>query len=341
MSMQFRYKLAKETFKGKKVPPKNDQIEEQFIDSDQRGNQSFAKQVRVKSETRGNKTKREDSLLSMGRESVTESETTTSREVSRRNLFSVFNPATYVEEAQNTPSNRKNIKKKKRKKNVERATAETEVSTDLVESENITGHVDKSHSPEPRPGVFRRLWNWLKSCFNKSPAGEIPATDISEASVSLEEPLVQVRMVQTEEELEAEKKDEGETDHFNNLKEEEPDPEDQEVSRRNLMRQGFHFFAKPAVENISEKIETVNRSIDKITKRKAMIRPPGAITEKNFLQACTRCDACIHACPKDAIKRAPKSLGFWSWERPILNLSKTRASCAMSFLVSPPVKTMR
>ena len=41
-----------------------------------------------------------------------------------------------------------------------------------------------------------------------------------------------------------------------------------------------------------------------------MLRPPGAITEKNFLQACTRCDACINACPKDAIKRAPKSFGF-------------------------------
>lgn len=34
-------------------------------------------------------------------------------------------------------------------------------------------------------------------------------------------------------------------------------------------------------------------------------RPPGAIDEELFLEQCTRCDACIHACPHDAIIHAP------------------------------------
>lgn len=34
-------------------------------------------------------------------------------------------------------------------------------------------------------------------------------------------------------------------------------------------------------------------------------RPPGAIEESAFLENCTRCDACIHACPHDAIVPAP------------------------------------
>lgn len=34
-------------------------------------------------------------------------------------------------------------------------------------------------------------------------------------------------------------------------------------------------------------------------------RPPGAIEESAFLAGCTRCDACILACPAHAIVRAP------------------------------------
>lgn len=34
-------------------------------------------------------------------------------------------------------------------------------------------------------------------------------------------------------------------------------------------------------------------------------RPPGAIEESSFLTECTRCEACIEACPHDAIVLAP------------------------------------
>ena len=36
-----------------------------------------------------------------------------------------------------------------------------------------------------------------------------------------------------------------------------------------------------------------------------ILRPPGAIQEDLFLEHCTRCDACVKACPHDAIVHAP------------------------------------
>ncbi len=34
------------------------------------------------------------------------------------------------------------------------------------------------------------------------------------------------------------------------------------------------------------------------------LRPPGALPEARFREACTSCDACITACPRDAVRRA-------------------------------------
>jgi ferredoxin-type protein NapG len=36
-----------------------------------------------------------------------------------------------------------------------------------------------------------------------------------------------------------------------------------------------------------------------------ILRPPGAVEEEAFLAGCTRCNACIEACPHDAILHAP------------------------------------
>ena len=36
-----------------------------------------------------------------------------------------------------------------------------------------------------------------------------------------------------------------------------------------------------------------------------LFRPPGAISETQFLTSCTRCEECITACPHDAIVKAP------------------------------------
>lgn len=39
------------------------------------------------------------------------------------------------------------------------------------------------------------------------------------------------------------------------------------------------------------------------------LRPPGALPEPEFLAACTRCDACLIACPRESIRRAGHELG--------------------------------
>jgi ferredoxin-type protein NapG len=40
----------------------------------------------------------------------------------------------------------------------------------------------------------------------------------------------------------------------------------------------------------------------------AVLRPPGAVAEADFLAACTRCGDCAKACPHDAIRDAPARL---------------------------------
>ncbi|HBP12008.1 MAG TPA: hypothetical protein DD452_08720, partial [Nitrospina sp.] len=103
--------------------------------------------------------------------------------------------------------------------------------------------------------------------------------------------------------------------------------EDPEYDRRNLLRQGVHFFAKPAVDKVQGKIDGINKVMDKITKRVPLLRPPGAISERQFLQACSHCDECIHACPKDAILRAPKKMGFLVFNTPYID--PMRNPCVM------------
>jgi MauM/NapG family ferredoxin protein len=39
-----------------------------------------------------------------------------------------------------------------------------------------------------------------------------------------------------------------------------------------------------------------------------LLRPPGAVAEQDFLEACTRCGDCATACPHDAIREAPARL---------------------------------
>jgi ferredoxin-type protein NapG len=39
-----------------------------------------------------------------------------------------------------------------------------------------------------------------------------------------------------------------------------------------------------------------------------LLRPPGAIAEPDFLEACTRCGDCAETCPHDAIREAPARL---------------------------------
>jgi len=69
--MDFRYKLAKKTFKNKKIPPKK-VLGEESISQDQRGNDAWT----------------DSKLLSLDKETKREEAPKQDKEVSRRDLFS-------------------------------------------------------------------------------------------------------------------------------------------------------------------------------------------------------------------------------------------------------------
>jgi len=85
------------------------------------------------------------------------------------------------------------------------------------------------------------------------------------------------------------------------------------ISRRDLLR--GRVFKAPAQAPPSESIVRYPTSSDDLPRAPRpglgarrtipVLRPPGAIDEPTFLRDCTRCDACLDACPHDAIIRAP------------------------------------
>ena len=170
----------------------------------------------------------------------------------------------------------------------------------------------KETKPIPKEGFFKRL----VSKFKESPE--------EKRLLRGEELLPPEKAELAPEQLEEPGSPEATSDH--NIFEVE-EVEDKEYDRRNLLRQGAHFFAKPVVQNVQNKIDNVNKAVDKITKRVPLLRPPGAISEKQFLQSCSRCDECIHACPKDAIVRAPKKMGFLVYNTPYID--PMRNPCVM------------
>lgn len=60
------------------------------------------------------------------------------------------------------------------------------------------------------------------------------------------------------------------------------------MDRREFFRRGLGRVAEEAVQHVDKKI---------VERASRWIRPPFAIPELEFLLACTRCDACIKACP--------------------------------------------
>ena len=69
--MDFRYKLAKKTFKNKKIPPKK-VLGEESISADQRGNDAWT----------------DSNLLSLDKDTKRQEAPKENRELSRRDLFS-------------------------------------------------------------------------------------------------------------------------------------------------------------------------------------------------------------------------------------------------------------
>mgnify|MGYP001449484102 CR=1 FL=1 len=316
--MSLRYKLSKDTFKNKKIPPKL-RMGEEHISEDQRGNESSIKPEKT------------SSPLSLDKKAITQNPPALEpkEDLSRRDLFGFMNIKQYTKE--NKPAK---VKKKKRKKSSvikeglikENSTTQTEEN--IITNEKVK--IDSSTPEIPKLGIFRRAWNFIKSLFWTESSDIVTNTSLfnndnlqeNSAVQSVEEEFkVEVRLVQKDCDPESVTRDETLISKL--VDEDEEVPEDEELNRRNLLRQGIHFFAKPAVDSVSKKIDKVNETVDKITKRVPLLRPPGAISERQFLQACTRCDACINSCPKDAIRKAPKSMGFLVMGTPYIDPIKT------------------
>ncbi len=64
------------------------------------------------------------------------------------------------------------------------------------------------------------------------------------------------------------------------------------MDRREFFRRGLGRVAEEAVQHVDKKV---------VERASRWIRPPFAIAELEFLLACTRCDACIKACPHSII----------------------------------------
>ena len=299
--MKFRHNLAKETFKGKKK--NTERGVEDLIDPDQRGNQSSAEV--------------ETNILSLDKETITpEPVAEEPREMSRRDIFSFGNFLDFGTAVEDEAQ--KSAEKIPQKQLEDEEDEKPEVSSDSEPAEGVDGveaveEVEKIEESEPKKGFFKRLISKFKSDpEEKLSLQSEPETQPESAEGPVEKPVEE--SIETSAEL------------GNNIFEIE-EAEDPEYDRRNLLRQGVHFFAKPAVDKVQGKIDGINKVMDKITKRVPLLRPPGAISERQFLQACSHCDECIHACPKDAILRAPKKMGFLVFNTPYID--PMRNPCVM------------
>lgn len=70
-----------------------------------------------------------------------------------------------------------------------------------------------------------------------------------------------------------------------------------------------HTRARPTPQRYPQTLDDVRAA--QTSRRRPTIpvlRPPGAVDEPTFLAECTRCDACLEACPHDAIVHAPPRL---------------------------------
>ena len=294
-----RYLLDKERFKGKKLPPKI-QTNEDLIDPDQRGNHTSA----------------DKHLIDIDRLKADFKKPIEDMEFSRRGLFGGLTKLKeYAEETDEKARESKKSKKKQRKikinlKEEEEETAEgtSEAIAELdlasetasgTATEEVEEATTEEQTDEPKRNILRRSYEFF---FPKIHQEESPSKT-------------------AEAKAESEEISEGAEEEIAGSSEEESD-EEKELSRRNLIRQGVHMFAKPTMENIQGKIDTVNKTVDKFTKRVPLLRPPGAISERAFLQACTRCDKCMNACPKDAIQRVPKKMGFLIMDTPYIDPKK-------------------
>lgn len=79
-----------------------------------------------------------------------------------------------------------------------------------------------------------------------------------------------------------------------------------------------HFFKHMARSTINVAVRELNKQVTAHANH--WIRPPYAIAELEFLLACTRCDACINACPHNILFPLPASTGPTAMATPAMDL---------------------
>ena len=248
--MKFRHNLAKETFKGKKK--NTERGVEDLIDPDQRGNHSSADL--------------EPNNLSLDKATITpESVEEEPREMSRRDMFSLGNFLDFGTAVEDEAQKSAKKTPQKQLQNEEDEKPEVSAESDPVEGDKKVEKIEESE-PAPKKGFFKRLISKFKS----DPEEELSVQPERETQLASE-----TKPESTQESVETD------ANVGENIFEME-EAEDPEYDRRNLLRQGVHFFAKPAVDKVQSKIDGINKVVDKITKRVPLLRPPGAISERKF-----------------------------------------------------------
>ena len=322
--MSLRYRLDKDRFKGKKLPPKV-RTNEDHVSPDQRGDHSSM-----------------DDPYSAGgmKQELKRRLEHEADQMSRRGLFSGLNKMRdYAQEqdekekASREGTGRK-VRRKKKKRVEESATAETETAVQEAEAaveqaeapataleDTVVEETETVPNPEPgtekpKRGIFRRVKDHFFPSIYDDTAAPPKAAKPAKAGTTAKGEMETIELISPTDAVEEARR--LQTD----VPEDEYTEEEKQLDRRNLIRQSVHFLAKPAVDKVQKKIDKVNNAMDQVTKRPPVLRPPGAISERQFLQACTRCDKCIQACPKDAIKKVPKKLGWIIMDTPYIDPMK-------------------
>jgi ferredoxin-type protein NapG len=83
------------------------------------------------------------------------------------------------------------------------------------------------------------------------------------------------------------------------------------MDRREFFKAGVEKISKTAVKVVDNKVNQ---------RASHWIRPPYALTELEFLLACTRCDKCIEDCPHNVIFKLPAKLGMQVVGTPAMDL---------------------
>lgn len=91
------------------------------------------------------------------------------------------------------------------------------------------------------------------------------------------------------------------------------------LSRRNFFKGG----AAVAVASLS------SWKFLQITEAAAVIRPPGALSEADFLAVCSRCGRCVKVCPSECLFPMPLEAGFTAFLTPMVIPRRARCDLCM------------